>query len=66
MTIMRIFTKLRSFLLLEKDLRERMDRLEMDTGKLFKLVFERLDEYEEMVTPKLPENREKIGLKTKK
>ena len=61
-SIMRIFTKLRSFLHLEKDLRERMDELEMDTGKLFRIVFERLDEYEEMVVPKLPKNRKKIGL----
>lgn len=65
-SIMRIFTKLRSFLLLEKELRERMDKLEMDTGKLFKLVFERLDEYEEMVTPTLPGKRSKIGLKSDK
>lgn len=62
-SIMRIFTKLRSFLHLEKDLRERMDKLEMDTGKLFKIVFERLDEYEEMVTPKLPYKRKKIGFR---
>jgi hypothetical protein len=38
-SIMRIFTKLRSFLHLEKDLRDRMDKLQMDTGKLFQMVF---------------------------
>ena len=64
-SIMRIFTKLRSFLHLEKDLRDRMNKLEMDTGKLFQIVFERLDEYEEMVVPKLPKNRKKIGLSDK-
>lgn len=62
-SIMRIFTKLRSFLLLEKELLDRMDKLEMDSAKLFKIVFERLDEYEKLVTPKLPINRNKIGLK---
>jgi hypothetical protein len=62
-SIMRIFTKLRSFLLLEKNLTERMDKLEMGTNKIFKIVFERLDTIEEMVVPKLPPNRKKIGLK---
>ena len=61
-SIMRIFTKLRSFLMLEKDLREKMDKLEKDTNRMFKVVFERLDEYEEIITPKLPPNRKKIGL----
>ncbi len=65
-SIMRIFTKLRSFLLLEKEIRDRMDKLEMDTGKLFMLVFERLDEYEEIVTPRLPDKRSKIGIKSDK
>ena len=60
--IMRIFTRLKSFLLLEKDLGQRMDNLERGTHKMFKNVFERLDEYEELVTPKLPGNRKKIGL----
>lgn len=46
-SIMRIFTQLRSFLMLEKDLTARVDRL---------------DKYEEMITPKLPPNRKKIGL----
>jgi hypothetical protein len=55
-SIMRIFTKLRSFLLLEK---------EANTNKMFKIVFERLDDHEESVTPRLPNNRRKIGIKKK-
>ena len=62
-SIMRIFTRLRSFLLLEKNLSERVTKLEHGTNQMFKVVFERLDSYEEMVTPKLPGNRKKVGLK---
>jgi hypothetical protein len=62
-SIMRIFTRLRSFLILEKDLSERLTKLEQGTNKMFKVVFERLDNYEEMVTPKLPGNRKKVGLR---
>ena len=62
-SIMRIFTRLRSFLLLEKDLSERVTKLEHGTNQMFKVVFERLDSYEDMVTPKLPGNRKKVGLK---
>src|SRR3989339_681262 len=58
--IMRIFTKLRSFLLLEKDISNRVDNLEQGTNKMFKIVFERLDEIEETIAPKLPANRKKI------
>ena len=64
-SIMRIFTKLRSFLFLEKELRDKMDQLQKDTNQMFKIVFERLDEYEEMAIPKLPANRKKIGLHDK-
>jgi hypothetical protein len=38
-------------------------RLEQGTNQMFKIVFERLNSYEEMVTPKLPGNRKKVGLK---
>lgn len=62
-SIMRIFTRLRSFLMLEKDLSDRVTKLEQGTNQIFKVVFERLDNYEEMVTPKLAENRKKVGLK---
>lgn len=61
--IMRTFTKLRSFLALENSTNERLDKLEQGTHKLFKIVFERLDSLEEQITPKLPANRKKIGLK---
>lgn len=61
-TIMRAFTRLRSFL--------SMDSKTEKTNQLFKIVFERLDqvdkrldEFEEAVAPKLPRNRKKIGIK---
>jgi hypothetical protein len=62
-SIMRIFAKLRSFLLLEKGLNDRMDRLESGTNKAFKAVFERLDSVEEIVDFKVPKKRKRIGLK---
>jgi len=62
-SIMRIFTRLRSFLMLERDLSDRVTKLEQGTNQMFKVVFERLDNYEEMVTPRLPGNRKKVGLK---
>ena len=39
--IMRIFTKLRSFMMLEKELVKRVNRLESDTTEVFKVVFEK-------------------------
>lgn len=63
--IMRTFTKLRSFLAMDGSSNERLDKLEKGTHKLFKIVFERLDSLEEEITPKLPANRKKIGLKSK-
>ncbi len=62
-SIIRIFTRLRSFLMLERDLTERVSKLEQGTNQLFKIVFERMDNYEELLTPKLPANRKKVGLK---
>lgn len=62
-SIMRTFTKLRSFLAMETSINERMGKLEENTTKLFKIVFERLDQIDEDLTPKLPQNRKKIGLK---
>lgn len=61
--IIRIFTKLRSFLLLEKGLHERMNKLESGTNKIFKIVFERLDSIEEVIDAKLPTTKKKIGIK---
>ncbi len=60
-SIMRIFTKLRSFLLMEENLSKRIDKLEAGTNKLFRVVFERMDSLEES-TPSLRPNRKKIGL----
>lgn len=62
-SIMRIFTKLRSFHALETNLALEFKDLKENTNKIFKVVFERLDSLEEDITPKLPENRKKIGLK---
>lgn len=61
--IMRIFTKLRSFLILENELREEMKDLKDGTSKLFKNVFERMNNLEEVVYPKTDPQRKRIGLK---
>jgi hypothetical protein len=62
-SIMRTFTKLRSFLAMETSLEEKVDKLEANTTMLFKIVFERLDDIENDLIPKLPKHRKKIGLK---
>ncbi len=72
-TIMRTFTKLRSFLTMGNSLAPRIADLESgmeETHKLFKIVFERLDcteekldSYVEAVTPQIPPSRKKIGIK---
>lgn len=62
--IMRTFTKLRSFLALESSIDNRVTNIEKNTHKLFKIVFERLDNIEDQITPRLPANRKKIGLKS--
>ena len=61
-SIMRIFTKLRSFLLFEQSLNDRIDKLERTTTEIFQVVFQRLDNIDEKITPKLAPNRRKIGL----
>lgn len=61
--IMRIFTRLRSFLAMENSLSDRISNLEDGTNKLFKVVFERLDSIEELAETKIPARRKKIGLK---
>jgi hypothetical protein len=40
-----------------------MDKIETGTNKIFQVVFERLDTIEDDLTPKIPKNRKKIGLK---
>jgi len=61
--IMRAFTKLRSFLSMDNSLQRQVTELENNTNQLFKIVFEKLDHIEKQVTPKLPANRKKIGLR---
>lgn len=61
-SIMRIFTRLRSFLLLEQELRKEISDLKNGTSGIFKVVFERLDAIED-ATPALTSNRRKIGIK---
>lgn len=62
-SIMRTFTKLRSFLSMENDIRSKFDKLEDGTNRLFRVVFQRLDEIDEKIAPKLSPNRKRIGLK---
>ena len=62
-SIMRIFTKLRSYHLMENDLIKRMDRLESGSQKIFKIVFERLDTLENEADNFKPDPaKKKIGL----
>ena len=60
--IMRIFTKLRSFLVLEKEIVNRMNNLEKNTAAVFKIVFEKLDNLEGQL-PTHRKDRVKIGIK---
>ena len=60
--IMRIFTRLRSFLSMENSLSEKFNKFELGTNQLFKVVFERLDSIED-ATPALKPNRKKIGFR---
>jgi len=62
-SIMRTLLKLRSFFAMESSLSDRVEKLEKGTNQLFKVVFEQLDSIKEQVTPKLPTNRKKIGLR---
>lgn len=62
-SIMRTFTRLRSFLAMEASMLERVGKLEQNSTKLFKIIFERLDTIEEDIAPKLPPGRKRIGLK---
>ncbi|MES2528990.1 MAG: ORF6N domain-containing protein [Bdellovibrionota bacterium] len=62
-SVMRIFSKLKSFHFMEKGLSEKIEKLEAGTNKVFKVVFERLDSMESLVDTKLPVPKRKIGLK---
>jgi phage regulator Rha-like protein len=61
-SIIRTFIKMRHLLASEESLTDRVEKLEKGTDRLFKIVFERLDNVEERV-PLLPKDRNKIGLK---
>ena len=61
-SIMRTFTKLRSFLAMGSSFKDEVGEFKKSTNQLFKIVFERLDNLEDQITPKLPTNRKKIGL----
>jgi len=63
-SIMRLFTRLRSFHMLEKNVARQIGEMKNDANKIFKVVFERLDDLESE-RPALPQRRRKIGLKAK-
>ena len=47
----------------ESFIKEEVGNLKKNTNQLFKIVFERLDNLDEQITPQLPTNRKKIGIK---
>lgn len=61
-SIIRVFIKLRQLLFESETLSERVYELEKGTDRLFRVVFERLDNLEAK-TPILPKKRKRIGLK---
>ena len=61
-SIMRTFIKMKHLLASEESLTDRIEQLEKGSDKLFRIVFERLDNVENKV-PLLPRDRNKIGLK---
>ncbi len=63
-SIMRIFTKLRSFHALEGNLATELKNFKESVNGLFKVIFTKLGDIEEDLTPKLPAHRRKIGIKT--
>jgi hypothetical protein len=62
-SIMRIFIRLRSYLLLENSVEKKLDDLEKGTNQIFKVVFERLDHLEGLSALSVFPDRRKIGLK---
>jgi hypothetical protein len=61
-SIVRTFIKMRQILASDESLSDRIGKLENGTDKLFRIVFERLDNVEKKI-PLLPKDRKKIGLK---
>jgi hypothetical protein len=60
-SIVRIFVKMRKLLASEESLTDKLEQLEKNSDKLFRIVFQRLDNVEKNV-PLLPKDRNKIGL----
>jgi hypothetical protein len=60
--IIKMFIRLRKYLASDELLVDRVEQLEKGTDKLFRIIFERLENIEQEV-PSLPKNRKKIGLK---
>lgn len=58
-SIMRIFTKLRSYFALEERVENKVEKLEENVTQVFKVVFERLDNLEDFNSRK---KKKKIGL----
>ena len=62
LSIIRTFIKMRKILESEETLADRIIKIEEGTDKLFRIVFERLDQIESTI-PDRPNNRKKIGIK---
>ena len=60
---MSIFVKLRSYYALEERVERKVNKLEQNVAQVFKVVFERLDNLEEIPNPQ--KSRKKIGLNNK-
>lgn len=64
-SIMRIFTKLRTILISDETLSEKIEKLENDSREMkniFRIIFDKFDQLE-MKIPLLPKDRKKIGFK---
>ncbi|OFZ52040.1 MAG: hypothetical protein A2381_05900 [Bdellovibrionales bacterium RIFOXYB1_FULL_37_110] len=61
--IIKAFIKLRKILANDESIYDKISSLEKGTNQVFKIIFERLDDIEEIITPKLSPHRRKIGLK---
>ncbi len=60
-SIMRTFVRLRSYYALEERMEKKVDKLEQNVTQVFKVVFERLDNLEDVAINQ--KKRKKIGLK---
>lgn len=61
--IIRVFNQMRSYLAIENANADRINELEKNTNRLFKIVLERMDNLEIVIETKLPKRKKKIGLK---